>query len=219
METALHRQLKTRFGPDAGGRSEVSLAGYRIDAVDPDGSLVEVQSGSLGPLRPKIVRLLLEHRVRVVKPVVVARRIVRRKTPDGVDLSSRLSPKRGAALDVFDDLMGLIGLFPHPNLTIDVMEVVIDEVRVARRRWPGYRVVDRALREVGRIINLSVAPDLWRLIPEASVGERFTTIDLASSLGRPLVFAQRVAYCLRIGGAADAVGKLGNRVIYERVAW
>ena len=46
---------------------------------------------------------------------------------DGADLSCRLSPKRGAMLDVFDDLIGLARVFPHPNLRIDVMEVAIDE--------------------------------------------------------------------------------------------
>src|SRR6478752_3639699 len=101
METALHRQLKARFGPECGGRSEVALAGFRIDAVDPDGGLVEVQSGALGPLRGKLARLLSEHRVRVVKPVVVARRIVRRARRDGADISARMSPKRGDLLDVF----------------------------------------------------------------------------------------------------------------------
>jgi hypothetical protein len=217
METALHRQLKSRFGPEVGGRSEVALSGFRIDAVDPDGALVEVQSGALGPLRPKIARLLLEHRVRVVKPVVVARRIVRRSHRDGHDLSARMSPKRSGAIDVFDDLVGLMRLFPHPNLTIDVMEVVIDEVRVPRRRWPGYKVADRALREVGQTVTLAEAADLWRLVP-ARLPERFTTIDLADALGRCLNFAQRVAYCLRIAGAAVTVGKHGNRIIYERVA-
>jgi hypothetical protein len=98
------------------------------------------------------------------------------------------------------------------------MEVVIDEVRVARLRWPGYRVVDRALREVGKVVKLADADDLWGLIPAVIADERFTTIDLASTLGRPLDFAQRVAYCLRIGGATVAVGKLGNRIIYQRVA-
>ena len=217
METALHRQLKARFGPEAGGRSEVALAGFRIDAIDPDGFLIEVQSGALGPLRPKIARLLLEHRVRVVKPVVVARRIVRRSGRDAGDQSARLSPKRGAVVDVFDDLMGLIPLFPHANLTIDVMEVVIDEIRVPRRRRPGYKVADRALREVGQVVTLAHSRDLWRLIP-VMLPEPFTTIDLAETLGSPLDFAQRVAYCLRVGGAAVPVGKLGNRIIYERCA-
>ena len=58
METSLHRQLKEQYGPAAGGRLEVVLEGFRIDAVAADGDLVEVQSGPLGPLRAKLGRLL-----------------------------------------------------------------------------------------------------------------------------------------------------------------
>lgn len=216
METALHRQLKERFGPEVGGRSEVPVLGYRIDAIDGQGDLVEVQSGSLGPLRGKLTRLLTEHRVRVVKPVVVARRIVRRARRDGRDLSARMSPKRGDVLDVFDDLMGLARVFPHPNLCVELIEVIIDEVRVPRRRWPGYAVVDRGLREAGRSISIREASDLWRIIPPG-VPDRFTTVDLAEITGRAMDFAQRIAYFLRMSGSSIAVGKVGNRVVYERV--
>lgn len=215
METALHRQLKSRFGPEAGGRSEVAIAGFRIDAIDPDGGLVEVQSGALGPLRGKLARLLVEHRMRVVKPIVISRRVVRRARRDGADQSARLSPKRGEILDVFDDLVGLARVFPHPNLRIDVMEVAIDEVRVPRRRRPGFAVVDRRLREVGGTVSLHRASDLWDLIP-APLPSRFTTVDLAAATGRAMAFAQRIAYCLRLGGAAEPVGKIGNRILYER---
>lgn len=215
METALHRELKVRYGPASGGRSEVALAGFRIDAIDSEGGLVEVQSGALGPLRGKLARLLTDHRIRVVKPVVVARRIVRRARRDGADLSARMSPKRGDLRDVFDDLIGLVRIFPHANLRIDVMGVVIDEVRIPRRRWPGYAVADRGLIEVGATVTLHDAGDLWKLIP-GPVPERFTTIELAECLDRPMGFAQRVAYCLRMSGAASPVGKVGNRVVYER---
>ena len=44
----------------------------------------------------------------------------------------------------------------------------------------------------------------------------FSTIDLAQRLGRPVWFAQRVAYCLRKTGAARVVGKTGNRLVYLR---
>jgi hypothetical protein len=44
----------------------------------------------------------------------------------------------------------------------------------------------------------------------------FTTHDLARLLDRPLSFAQRVCYCLRLTGAAQVVGKIGNRLVYER---
>jgi hypothetical protein len=213
VETSLHRQLKERYGPAAGGRLEVVLQGFRIDAVAADGVLIEVQSGPLGPLQAKLRRLLPEHRVRVIKPVVLTRRLVRRARRDGADLSSRLSPRRGSLVDVFDDLVGLVRLFPHPNLCVDVLAVEIDEHRLVRSRRPGYTVLDRQLRAVSASVELCQSRDLWDLLP-GDLADPFTTHDLADQLGRPLTFAQRVAYCLRLMGAAEVVGKQGNRRIY-----
>jgi len=215
VETTLHRQLKARFGPEAGGRSEVAVGGYRVDAIDPDGVLIEVQSKGLGTLRAKLRRLLAEHQVRVVRPVVIGRRVVRRARRDGPDLSARLSPKRGALIDVFDDLVGLSSVFPHANLRIDVLAVEIDEVRITRRRRPGFEVADRRLREVVTTVSLREARDLWALLPGDWSG-RFTTRNLAERLGRPAGFAQRVAYCLRLAGAVHTLGKNGRRRIYAR---
>ena len=215
METSLHRQLKDRYGPGLGGHCEVTLKGYRIDAVAPDGALVEVQSGALGPLRAKLNRLLPEHRIQVVKPVVVGRRVVRRARRDGPDLSARRSPKRGTLVDVFDDLIGLARTFPHRNLAVEVLAVEIDEIRVPRRRWPGHQVVDRSLREVVSAVSLRAPGDLWSLLP-AGLDGPFTTVDLANLLGRPIEFAQRVAYCLRLSGAAVMIGKRRNRLVYSR---
>ena len=217
METSLHRELKERFGPGSGsgGRLEVSFRGYRVDAVAADGAIIEVQSGALGPLRSKLGRLLPDTRVRVVKPVVVARRVVRRARRDGADLSARFSPKRGMLLDVFDDLVGLARVFPHPNLQVEVLGVVIDEIRVTRCRRPGYAVADRTLREVVGAVALRTPDDLWALLP-AGLDTPFTTRELAERMARPLPFAQRVAYCLRLAGAVDTVGKTGNRRVYVR---
>ena len=216
VETSLHRELKGRYGPGSGGRQEVVLQGFRVDAVAGDGVIVEVQSGALGPLKGKLTRLLPGSAVRVVKPVVVARRVVRRAQKDGADLSARFSPKRGTLLDVFDDFIGLAGVFPHENLQIDVLAVEIDEVRLPRRRWPGYSVVDRALlRVVGRV-TLRTAADLWALLPSGIGDIPFTTRELAKALDRPQAFAQRVAYCLRLSGAVETTGKTGNRRIYLR---
>jgi hypothetical protein len=215
MESSLHRQLKEQLGAAVGGQTEAVVAGFRIDAIEPDGCLVEVQSGPLGPLRAKLSRLLPAHRVRVVKPLVNERRLVRRARLRGPDLAPRRSPKRGQAVDLFDDLVGLMPIYPHPNLTIELLSVAIDEIRVNRKRWPGYSVLDRRLREVGSSIFLKEAADLWTLLP-GDLASPFTTLDLAHRLGRPLFFAQRVAYCLRLAGAAETVGKQGNRRVYIR---
>ena len=217
METSLHRSLKERYATGGEGRAEVPVRGYRIDAIDDTGRLVEVQSGPLGPLRGKLSRLLPDHRVRIVKPVILRRRVVRRLCPDGPDVSARSSPKRGALHDVFDDLMGVVRVFPHSNLDIEILGVTVDEVRMPRRRRPGYVVADRRLGVICSSATLARADDLWALLPDGCDGrEPFTTSDLAARLGRPAWFAQRVAYCLRLTGAARVEGKVGNRIVYVR---
>jgi hypothetical protein len=217
METSLHRTLKERYGSGSEGRSEVSLAGFRIDAVDGAGLLVEIQSGPLGPLRAKLRRLLPEHRVRVVKPVVIERRIVRRARGEGPDLSARRSPKRGAVSDLFEDLVGLARDFPHPNLIIEVLAVAIDEIRIPHRHWPGYKVADRRLGAILGTSVLAQPADLWGLLPgHHDWTVPFTTADIARRIDRPLWFAQRVAYCLRLAGAARVVGKRVNQQVYTQ---
>jgi hypothetical protein len=217
METSLHRTLKERYAAGGSGRPEVVVGGFRVDAVDANGRLIEVQSGPLGPLRAKLRRLLDDHRIRIVKPVILNRRVVRRVRADGPVVSSRRSPKRGALLDVFDDLIGVARIFPHSNLEIEILGVGIEEVRIPRRRWPGYRVADRCLSEIHETTSLVKASDLWQLLPmNCDGGQPFTTRELALNLGRPRSFAQRVAYCLRLTGAAHVVDKSGNSLVYER---
>lgn len=220
MESSLHRALKRIHGPDDGGREEARVDGLRIDAVDGRGALVEIQLGSLAAIRRKLERLLgAGHRVRLVRPILEARRIVRRARPDGPDLSARTSPRRGRAIDVFEDLVSLAGVFPHRLLSVEVLEVQVDEIRVPQRRWPGHRVADRGLRGTGRRVVLSEAADLWTLLPEGLMElETFTTRDLAERLGRPDWFAQRVAYCLRRSGAVAEAGFDRRRRRYAATA-
>ena len=217
METSLHRALKQRYASATGGRSEVVLEGFRIDAVDHSGLLIEVQSGPLGPLRGKLLRLLPNHRIRVVKPIIAEKRVVRRSRAEGPNLSARRSPKRGSTIDVFEDLVSLAHIFPDPNLSLEVLPVLIDEIRIPRRRWPGYRIVDRCLTgSLGRSV-LERPQDLWDLLPgHHDWAEPFTTVDIATRIGRPLWLAQRVAYCLRLSGEVHSIGKRGNHRIYVK---
>lgn len=218
MERTLHRQLKERYAL-AGGRVEAWVEGLRIDAVEPDGTLVEVQTGSLGPLRGKLVRLLdAGHSVRVVKPIVTLKRIVKLASARGKVVSVRMSPKRGALLDVFEDLVGVARVWSREGLQLDLVEVAIDERRVARRRWPGFSVIDREVREVIACHRVQNARGLWDLVPGATeMPNEFTTRDIAVSCDRSLWFAQRVAYCLHHAGVAPLVGKRGNSRVYARV--
>jgi hypothetical protein len=217
LERSLHRQLKERYGPEVGGQLEVAIGEFRVDAVAADGRLIEIQLAPLRQLKRKLARLLPSNAVEVVKPVIVARRVIQRIEPGGIDLSARRSPKRGAFIEVFEELVGLVHLFPHANLTISLLAVEVDEIRIKRRRRPGYSVVDRVLKEVVETFALKEADDLWSLLPEG-LPDQFSSQDLAERIGRSLQFAQRATYCLRRSGAAKVVAKLGNRLIYERRA-
>ena len=86
-----------------------------------------------------------------------------------------------------------------------------------RRRRPGYVIADRRLAAICASALLARAEDLWTLLPDGCDGRApFTTFDLAERLDRPLWFAQRLAYCLRLTGAARVAGKAGHRVVYVR---
>lgn len=223
METSLHRELKQRYAVDD-ARVEVRHGAYRIDVVRTDGKhgdeLIEIQHGSLAAIRDKVRQLLRTQRVRIVKPIVAAKLLVKRSRKGGPIVERRRSPKQGALLDVFDELVYFTKVFPHPRLTLEVVLVEIEEWRYPghgrRRRYrkSDFVVEDQKLCAVQDAYCLSSAADLRALIPPG-LPSPFHTGQLAQILGSPRWIAQRVAYCLRETGAARLTGKQGNALLYE----
>ncbi len=220
METSLHRELKLRYA-DRHGRLEVPVAGYRIDALD-GGRLVEIQHGSLAAIRDKVRRLLAEHRVLVVKPLVARKLLISRRRKGGAEVSRRASPKRESMLNLFDELVYFTNVFPHPRLELEVVLVEVEEWRYPghgrRRRWRknDFIVEDQKLTSVGEALRLATTADLWRLMPP-KLPQPFHTGHLSEQLGVERWIAQRIAYCLRKTGAVREVGKQGNARLYEYV--
>ena len=218
METSLHRDLKTLYaGRDA--QFEVSLGDYRIDVMS-GGRLVEIQHGSLAAIRDKVKTLIKNHRVVVVKPIVVQKLLVKLAGKGGPITSRRMSPKRGTLLDLFDDLVHFTGVFPHRRLTLEVPLVDVEEWRYPghgrRRRWRrnDFQVEDQKLVAVHATYRFRTAADLARLV-ERPMPRPFHTGHLAESLRINRWSAQRIAYCFRQTGAVREVGKEGNTRLYE----
>ena len=70
METSLHRELKHHFAANSES-VEVTVDGYRIDAIDATGALVEIQHSGLGSIRKKALQLLANgHQLRIIKPSI-----------------------------------------------------------------------------------------------------------------------------------------------------
>lgn len=218
METSLHRELKRRYAGRS-ARTEVAIGKYRIDAVS-RGRLIEIQHGSLAAIRDKIGRLVAQHRVLVVKPIVQTKLLVKQPGPGEPALTRRLSPKRGTLVDIFDELVYFTRVFPHPRLELEVVLVDIEERRYPghgrRRRWrQGDHVVDdQKLLAIGRSVRLRRAADLVKLIP-ARLPAEFHTQALAQLCGVRRDAAQRIAYCLREMRAVRQIGKQGNALLYR----
>lgn len=213
----MHRQLKAWIAGNEAPQ-EVRLGRYRADAVV-EGRVIEVQVSSLAALSRKLADLLTEHPVCVVKPIVARKRIVLRK---GARESRRWSPKRGAWTDLFDELVFLTRVLPHPRFELHALLVEVEEFRrpkpVHRCRWkrPDYDVDDVELTGVLEEKRVRSPFDLWGLLPAIPEGP-FDTADLAQLCGIPRWRAQRAAYTLSHAGAARALGRRGRSQLYERL--
>jgi hypothetical protein len=219
-ETSLHRELKALYAPDgSAARREVRWGDYRIDVVTAD-ELVEIQHGSLAAIRGKVARLLERHRVRVVKPIVVEKRLIKRQRAGADVIHMRRSPKRGSIWELFHDLVYFVRVFPHPRLTLEVPLVEVEEWRYPghgrRRRWRAddFEVEDQKLLAVRETYRFQTAADLAALAP-CGLPTPFHSGDLAAALAIDRWVAQRIAYCLLHTGAAQQVGKRGNARLYE----
>jgi hypothetical protein len=221
METTLHRQLKEHYATN-GALVEQRVGRYRIDVVA-GRELIEIQLGSLSAIRDKIAALVKGHRVRLVKPIIATKYLLKMKRAGGPVHSRRRSPKRGELLDLFEEMVHFTRVFPHARLTLEVLLVEIEELRFpghGRRRWrrPGdHQVADQQLVTIERVERFRTAADLCRLLPR-KLPRPFHTGHLADRLDKQRWIAQRMAYCLRKMGAIRSVGKERGAWLYEVAA-
>jgi hypothetical protein len=213
-ENPLHAALKSYLVGD-GGAFEVPVAGFIADCVH-DGVLIEIQTANFGKMRRKLQSLLENHPVRLVHPIPVEKWIVRVDS-SGKQLGRRKSPKRGRWEELFKELVAFPRLLLETNLTLAVVLVKVEEVRVVggkrRRRGQDWRRLERRLLDVVGQRLFSTPGDLVRDMP-ATLPSPFTTSDLARCLSMPRWLSQKMAYCLREMGAITAVGKTRNGILY-----
>lgn len=218
METSLHRDLKQYYADD-GSATEVKLGRYRIDVVR-GAELVEIQHGSLAAIRNKIQALTAEHDVRVVKPIIVRKTLVKRRRKGGRVVDRRTSPKRGSPVDLFDELIYFRRVFPHPRLILDVVLCDVEEWRYpghGRRRWRrpnAHQVEDQKLLTVHEVLSFRGGDDLLALLPP-EMPRPFHSGHVAAGLKIARHAAQRIVYCLREMSLLRQVGKQRNTRLYE----
>ena len=220
METSLHQRMKRMYAPDE-CQIEQRVGRYIIDAIRGD-ELIEVQFSSLAAINRKIEELVKDHKVRVVKPLVMRKQLVRCSGKGEDPVKRRKSPKRGQVLDLFDELIYFTRVFPHRNLVLEVPLINIEEwsyptpkTKKRRRRPPKkYTVEDQKLVDVVETLEFKTARDLMKLIP-GKLPATFDTAELAKAIDQPRGVAQKIAYCLRHMKAITETGKKGNAILYR----
>ncbi len=224
-EKSLHAALKAIYA-QPGDSLEYALDGYVIDIVrwSEDRSRVqqciEIQTRSLGKMKPKLTALLDTYPIHVVVPLAQERFIVR-ANPDGEILSRRKSPKHSSVIHLFPELVSFPALVTHPNFSMDVVLTREEEVWLNngegswRRKY--WSIQDRHLLEIVRTVPLVSPADFAALLP-AGLPEIFDCGELASGLRQPRYIAQKMAYCLREMGVLQITGKRRNALLYRAVS-
>jgi hypothetical protein len=218
-EKPLHAALKDWYARP-GDRLEVAMEGFVVDIVRGD-LLIEIQTANFSSIKHKLAALAPNHRVRLVYPVAREKWIVKLAEDGSGVLSRRKSPKRGAFVHVFGELVSFPTLLSNPSFSLEVLLTLEEEVRRydGKRGWRrgGWITHERRLLDVVESRLLESPDDVAALLP-AGLDEPFGTFELATAIGQRRRLAQQMAYCLREMGAIEPVAKQGNAILYARAS-
>ena len=214
-ERSLHRALKALYAVP-GSLTEQSIDGYVADIVIGE-RIVEIHTGIFWPLKRKLPRLLASHPVTLVHPIAKDRYLV--KPGSGGRMTRRKSPKHGSVFGIFAAIASIPTLVGHPNLTLEIVITVEEEMRVPderrNRRRGGWTAVDRRLVEVVEIHRIRSMGDLFAML-DPCLPDQFTTSDLATAMTSSRRLGQQAAFCFREAGVTEICGKVGNALVYQR---
>lgn len=212
-EHSLHASIKGWLARP-GDQIEQQVDGYQIDLVRGD-LLIEIQTANFSALKTKLNRLLENHKILLVHPIAETKWIIR-QTKRGKQVTKRKSPKRGRVEHLFDELMYISQLIPHPNLRLMALLTRQEEIwrDDGRGSWTRghWSIADRRLLEVIGTAQFDNYAEYLRLIPP-SLPHPFTHAQLAKAIKAPVWMSTRMSYCMRKMGCLESVGKSGRALL------
>jgi hypothetical protein len=217
-ETSLHAGIKQVLAKP-GDQFEVKIEGKIVDIFRRSGEIVEVQTGNFGKLKSKIEHLSSKYPIRVVYPIPVKKIIVQLDAKTGVELSRRKSPKKNNIYTLFDELVYFPTLLSLPGVSLEVLFVEIEELRVRDGRGSWRRkfqsILDKRLSRNEKNHLFTSNADLLRLLPDTLPPE-FTVSMLAHEADINVHIAREMAYVLKKAGLISEEGKKGREKLYRR---
>ena len=218
QEKPLHATLKW-WVDDNPEHHEITLPCGKVADVYDGERIYEIQTGGFSPLRKKLEVLLDTYPVTVVHPIP-RRKYLSWIDPETGELTPpRKSPRMGNFTQAGAQLIYLLPLLGHPNLTVQLLLMDVEEQRIANG-WgkEGKRGSHRAVMlplTLEETLTLTCPADYTALIP-ATLPECFTAAQFGKAArlqGRKLSGVLKV---LLDRGALNRE-KEGREYLYRRV--
>ncbi len=222
-EKSLHAAIKLYFEPHQDCQ-EIKIGDFVADIVGEDG-IIEIQTRAFSKMKRKLSQFLAVSPVTVVHPIIVNKSVVCIDEKTGEITSKRKSPKHGDIYSIFDELWGIKEYLTNENLSVCLMMIDAEEIRLyggevpkygkKRQRSPkGYFKSDRLPTKLHDEIYIRSLYDYRIFIPK-NLPEKFTVKDFSSAAGISYFSAGQAAHLLSDIGVLERVGKIGNAYLYE----
>ena len=215
-ETSVHAVLKNYYGSYQ-DQQEQPIGRYIADIVNEDG-IIEIQTGRFKALKNKLAAFLPVARVTVVYPVIRNRQIICLDEEGNVK-SSRRSPKKGRACDIFNELWGIAEFLCDPNFSLKIAIIDCEETRSPQKskisgRRRKYTLEDRMPVRLVEEIGINSLCDWSKLLPCMNE-PYFTSADAAETGNTDSKTASAALSALYKAGILERNGKKGNSYIYS----
>ena len=196
-ERSQHLVLKKYFEENA-ELHEVPVGGYIAD-IKKGNDITEIQTSGFASMRDKLGAFLKDFSTTIVYPVA-QRKWVSWIEPESGEITARNpAPRKGRFTDVIPEMICIRQFLLHPNLTVRVVLLEIDEYRMlnaqrSRSRKRGSTRYERVPLNICGIYDFRETQDYIDLLPFAQDAV-FTAQDVAGALklrGRRISAGMRV---------------------------
>jgi len=216
-EKTLHAVVKQYLEMDA-ARHEHKVGPFVVDIFTGD-RIYEVQTRQFRNLRSKLAALLPDYPITIVYPMQARKWLLWINTDTGELSSPRLSPKRGQFCDVFRELYQIKPYLSHPNLSLMILKMDLEEYRLlngwSQDRKKGSRRENRLPLCLQEELLVSGPSDYHRLMPD-QLPETFTSSDFAKAARVSPAVARTSLHILHELGHVSVCGKKGRLRLYRQ---
>lgn len=216
-EKILHATLKWWLDEDT-RHHEIPLPEGSVADIFDGERVTEIQTANFSGFRKKLTCLLEHYPVTVVHPLVRKKWVTWIDPATGETTQPHRSPRTGTFTDAGKELVYILPLLTHPNLTVRLVLLDVEERRLAdgwsRDGKRGSHRLERVPLELGEEMTLSCPADYRGLIPPA-LPAVFTAKEfgkVARLQGRNLNGTLKV---LMATGVIRREQKQGNAWLYE----